>query len=211
MLLLRVNEDRLKQVIARNITRQRKAFGLTQAGLADKLNYTDKSVSKWERGESIPDALVLKQLADLFYLKVDDLLTDNDANDTTITDVTPSINPYIKHKKVTVPILSVLLNFFVATVMYYFFVMFHTPMENAWYIYVLAMCTSSITLIVFSAKWWKPCFTAIFTSTLTWSTVLFLYLVSAMWNKHAWLLFAIAGMFQILIIVWFVFKRPRVS
>lgn len=64
----------LKAVIAKNITELRKENKLTQLELAEKLNYSDKSVSKWERGESIPDVIVLKELADLFGVSVDYML-----------------------------------------------------------------------------------------------------------------------------------------
>ena len=51
--------DNLKDRIGANIAMQRKRVGLTQAGLAEKLNYSDKAISKWERGESMPDVLTL--------------------------------------------------------------------------------------------------------------------------------------------------------
>ena len=56
----------IKENLARNLTLYRKASNLTQAELAEKLNYSDKAVSKWERGESVPDLYVLKQLADFY-------------------------------------------------------------------------------------------------------------------------------------------------
>ena len=66
----------LKKIIANNISELRRAFPLTQAELAEKLNYSDKAVSKWERGESMPDIEVLKQIADLFGVSVDYLLSE---------------------------------------------------------------------------------------------------------------------------------------
>ena len=60
-------------------TAYRKNAGLTQAGLAEKLNYSDKAVSKWERGESIPDVLTLVHLAEQFEIPVQDLLVDPNA------------------------------------------------------------------------------------------------------------------------------------
>ena len=69
----------LKVMIGSNIAAYRKRAGLTQAGLAEKLNYSDKAVSKWERGESIPDVLTLMQLAELFEISVNDLLVDPNA------------------------------------------------------------------------------------------------------------------------------------
>ena len=67
----------LKSNIAKNITELRTREKLTQAELAEKLNYSDKAISKWERGESLPDVTVLKQIADMFGVTVDWLLCDN--------------------------------------------------------------------------------------------------------------------------------------
>jgi len=68
--------EKLKSQIGMNIAAYRKRSGLTQAGLAEKLNYSDKAVSKWERGESVPDVLTLAQLAEQFDITVNDLLLD---------------------------------------------------------------------------------------------------------------------------------------
>ena len=71
--------EKLKNQIGTNIAMFRKKAGLTQAGLAEKLNYSDKAVSKWERGESVPDVLTLAQLAEQFDVTVNDLLSDSEA------------------------------------------------------------------------------------------------------------------------------------
>jgi len=67
----------LKLITASNIINLRTAHGLTQAELGAKLNYSDKTISKWERGEAIPDAYVLTQIAELFGVTVDDLLSSH--------------------------------------------------------------------------------------------------------------------------------------
>ena len=48
----------MKLNIAHNISALRREAGLTQLGLAEELNYSDKAISKWERGESIPEELL---------------------------------------------------------------------------------------------------------------------------------------------------------
>ena len=68
----------LKLVTASNIINERTKAGMTQAELGAKLNYSDKSVSKWERGEAIPDAYVLSEMAELFGVTVDYLLSSHD-------------------------------------------------------------------------------------------------------------------------------------
>ena len=66
--------DEIKLIIARNITDLRRKNNMTQAELAERLNYSDKAISKWERGESLPDVTVLKSVADVFRVTVDYLL-----------------------------------------------------------------------------------------------------------------------------------------
>ena len=67
--------DTLEEIVAYNLTELRKNARLTQAELAEKLNYSDKSVSKWERGEALPDLKVLTRLAELFGVSVDYFVT----------------------------------------------------------------------------------------------------------------------------------------
>ncbi len=69
----------LKLISASNIIRLRTEAGMTQAELGAKLNYSDKTISKWERGEAIPDAFVLTELAEIFDVTVDFILSSHDA------------------------------------------------------------------------------------------------------------------------------------
>lgn len=71
--------NELKLISASNIIKLRTGAGLTQAELGARLNYSDKTISKWERGEAIPDAFVLTQLAAMFDVTVDYLLSSHDA------------------------------------------------------------------------------------------------------------------------------------
>ena len=71
--------EKLKEYVGANIAAYRKRAGLTQAMLAQKLNYTDKAVSKWERGESVPDVVTLASLAEFLGITVNDLLSDPNA------------------------------------------------------------------------------------------------------------------------------------
>ena len=66
--------EELKDVIAANLAAYRKQSGFTQQEIADKINYSDKAVSKWERGDGIPDVTVLKTLADVYGITVNDFL-----------------------------------------------------------------------------------------------------------------------------------------
>ena len=74
-----MNSEMLRLLIGKNIAAHRKRCGLTQAGLAEKLNYSDKAVSKWERGESVPDVLTMADMAGKLGTTVNDLLADPNA------------------------------------------------------------------------------------------------------------------------------------
>lgn len=69
----------LKLITASNIIKLRTEAGMTQAELGARLNYSDKTISKWERGEAIPDAYVLTQIAEIFHVTVDYILSSHTA------------------------------------------------------------------------------------------------------------------------------------
>ena len=71
---MQTDEATLRKTVAKNIAAYRKAHHDTQLDLATKLNYSDKSVSKWERGESLPDVYILSQIADLYGVSVSALI-----------------------------------------------------------------------------------------------------------------------------------------
>ena len=66
-----MSREDIPKNIAKNITELRKKAGMTQARLAEEIGYSDKSISKWERGEGVPDIICLKNMADLFGVSVD--------------------------------------------------------------------------------------------------------------------------------------------
>ena len=65
--------DQIK--IGRFIAERRKLQGLTQAQLAEKLNITDRAVSKWETGRSLPDATLMLALCEILGISVNELLS----------------------------------------------------------------------------------------------------------------------------------------
>lgn len=74
--------DELNLIIADNISSLRQAAGMTQAELGEQLNYSDKLISKWERGEAAPNAYTLKALSEVFGVPVDALFTDHRGGET---------------------------------------------------------------------------------------------------------------------------------
>ena len=69
-----MQQETWRQALAENLTKNRRDKGLTQAEVGAQINYSDKSVSKWERGDGVPDLSALMQLSELYDTTPDALL-----------------------------------------------------------------------------------------------------------------------------------------
>ena len=189
----------LKRIIAYNIAELRKAVPLTQAELAEKLNYSDKAVSKWERGESIPDVAVLKQIANLFGVSVDYLLEEEHLFETTQKSV-----PWQRKKnRVLVTALSCALVFLIATLVFVALALVG-DIPRIWLAYVYCVPICSILLIVFNSLWGSYGWNYFYISILVWSLLTSIYLTTGDYTN--WLLFIIGIPGQIIILMWSGFK-----
>ncbi|MDL2292222.1 helix-turn-helix domain-containing protein [Acholeplasma sp. OttesenSCG-928-E16] len=207
-----MDEKRFKEVVAANIIKYRKQRKITQLELAEHLDYSDKAVSKWERGESLPDVIVLKEIADFFDVSLDTLITDE-------KEKKFKIGFFSIKKRVLVPILSVLIVWLVATLVYTFFIWLKPPFFSSvngvpsyWLVFIYALPVSFIVLVVFSAIWWNHFATGVVVSLLLWSIALTLHLslstAGSLEVDKTWLVYTICVPLQIAAILWF-FMRPQ--
>jgi len=189
--------DELKDIIAKNLIYYRTQAKLTQFELANKLNYSDKSISKWERGAGIPDVIILKQLADLYGIKVDDFFADTNP-EIKLEDKKQNLN--IKH--IFVMLLSVGLVWVLASVVFVTLLWLNIP--KSWLSFITAIPITMIVLVVLSRIWYKPYIVCIFVSLLIWTLALTIYLFTI--KTHSYYLFIICIPLQVLAVVWFVFR-----
>ena len=186
--------DNMKETIAKNLIIYRTKAKLSQLELAQKINYSDKSISKWERGLGVPDCFVLKQLADLYNIKVDDFFVENENSKNVNVDFTKS-----KQKKhILITLLSCGLVWLVAT--FVFVALSWLKINGAWLSFITAIPVTSIVLIVFSRMWWPYFYVGIFTTVLSWSLALTLDLMIP--SPKSYLLYFICIPMQVLIIMW---------
>ncbi len=136
--------DDLKRITASNIISLRTQAGLTQLELAEQLNYSDKSVSKWERAESIPDAYVLKQLSEIFGVTVDYLLSAHDE-----CTSAPEPGPALTQSRVITTIAIV----GIWTLALLAYIVCWLAGRLVWLIFVYAVPVSLITLLVLHSVW----------------------------------------------------------
>ena len=191
--------ENLKEIIASNIVRFRSSAGLTQIELAEKLNYSDKSVSKWERAQGIPDIGVLKEMADMFGIKVDDFLIFHEDNEKIVIPSKKSNN--LRHVLTT--LISCGLVWLVATLVYV--VLNLLNITGSWKCFIYAIPATMIVATVFSAIWGRRWCTTLFVSLLVWTSLMSVYITFI--GTRAWLLFIIGIPLQILIILGSILLR----
>ena len=211
-----MNDEKLKKQIGANIASYRKRLGLTQAGLAEKLNYSDKAVSKWERGESVPDVLILCQLAELYQITVNDLTVDPNAlpeNPGTVERVMgKAVEKTLKRKadKRIILSLSSLLVWFVALLIFVLLSSFDIP--KTWLAFIFAIPANAVVLLSLRSAWRDFRWNQILISTIVWGGLLSVYMTLLMFFRiNMWKLFLLGVPGQIAVLLWFRLYRkvPR--
>lgn len=188
--------DNLKKCIAKNIQSLRKEAGLTQSQLAERLNYSDKAVSKWERGDSVPDIAVLKQLADMFGVTVDYLL--NEEHD--LPELSQATKKLIRKNRFIITLLAIALVWFVATAAFVILGLLPQPVNMTWMSFVIAIPVSCIVMLVFNTIWGRHKFNYLIISVLIWSTLFTLFMTLQI--KNVYLLFILGIPSQLIVVLW---------
>ncbi len=70
-------EANIEQIISKNLIELRKSKNLKQTELSEKIGYSDKTISRWEKGTSIPDITTLVALAEFYDVSLEDLIREN--------------------------------------------------------------------------------------------------------------------------------------
>ena len=190
---MQTDEATLRKTVAKNIAQYRKAHHDTQLDLATKLNYSDKSVSKWERGESLPDVYILSQIAELYGVSVSAL----------IGEIQPprESKPHY-HMFILLP--SLALTMAVATLLFSMFMICKVDYP-AWMFFVYALPVCSIICIVFTSLWWGILWQGVSVSALIWTLGLSLYLSFELENVS--LIFLVCAALQVLTLLWEGFRK----
>ena len=197
------NNNEINKKIAKNLIQYRKAAGLTQAELAEKINYSDKSVSKWESGNGMPDVYTLLQLAELYGVTLNDFVGEKTAEK-------PDKKKSSFH--FWIMLLSSGIVWLVATC---FFVMalLWLPGDKWWLSFLYAVAVNAIVIIVFAAIWKHRILHFLAVSVLIWSAITCLYLTVSFilaWRGidqgALWVVFLVGVPLQVLECMWGLFR-----
>lgn len=183
-----------KEIVAENLVYLRKSRGLTQLEIAEKLNYSDKSVSKWEHGETLPDIEVLKKIADLYQVSIDFIVSDSPKEEK-IKIFKKSQN---KQNKIIISLLGVSFVWILAAVAFVYTRIILGI--NYWLAFVWSLPVSMVVLFYFNKLWGKRIYMFFIMSVFIWSLLLCFYMQFLPYN--IWLVFTIGLPIQVAIILW---------
>ena len=203
-----MDEEQVKARIGANIAFYRKRAGLTQAALAEKLNYSEKAVSKWERGESIPDVLTMLSIAAQFEITLDALLADVNAlpeNPSTLERAMSQVSEKALKRKANKNIilaLSSTLVWFVALLA--FVVIFSIGLPHSGLAFLYAIPANAIVLLSLRSAWHDFRWNKALISTIMWGSLAGIYAAIRIFaHANPWTLFLLGIPGQIAIFLWF--------
>ena len=188
--------EELRAIVASNLIRLRTGAGMTQAELGQMLNYSDKTVSKWERAESMPDAYVLLQLSRIFGITVDELLS---------SQTTWKTQKELKREQrvVTYDTRAIILVSLAGlwTLALLIFVVFWLLGQVLWQVFPCAVPISLIVYLVLHSIWGRGRYNRYIIMALILSLLVMIYLLLLRYNL--WQIFLLALPAEIIVYLSF--------
>ena len=219
-----MNNEELKLRVGSNIARLRRERGLTQAELAERINYSDKAVSKWERAESLPDVLTLLNLAEQLGTDLNTLtgcapeIPEPEPMPEPVPEPepvpAPPVKPTVKKlarrytaDKTVIQKLSSILVWVVALFLY--MVLDAFGVKNLWLLFVVAVPVNAIVLLSLRSAWKLYGWNRILISIIMWGFLLTIYLLLLVVGKvNVWKILPMGLLGQAAILLWFKMFRP---
>lgn len=201
-----MDSEKLKLQIGNNIAAFRKQCAMTQAELAEKLNYSDKAVSKWERGESVPDVMTLAQIAELFGVGIDAIV----GNASAVPSVKQEVSvPKRRVNKNVIQMLVSILVWFVALFVYV--VLSSMELPRSWIGFFYAVPVNAIVLLCLRSAWHKYSLNFVLVSLIVWGGLLSFYMTMLVFTGfNIWKLFLLGILGQAAVWLWFrMFRGPK--
>lgn len=207
-----MNNEELKNRIGANIARLRRERGMTQAELAERLNYSDKAVSKWERAESTPDVLTLVLLARELGSDLNALVGTEEVSapvpvETKEKNRIPKMNK-VPYSKGMIQKLCTILVWFVALFLYVVLDAF--GVKNAWFLFCWAVPANAIVLLSLRSAWKMFSWNEMLISVIVWGSLVCLHLLCWLTTGvNLWRIYLLGLVGQVAIILWFRMLRQH--
>lgn len=193
-----MTQEEIKNNFSQNLIKLRKSKGLTQLQLAEKLNYSDKAISKWEVGSVLPDVETLSHIADYFGLTVNDLIYKKKER---------ILRNILKNHLFTT-LASIGLLWFISTIIY-FVLAESTTLPRVWLTFIFTIPLTFVLLIIFSSLWFKKTWLYVSISGLMWGIIISIFI----WVNQIsfWFIFIIGIVGQICLFLVAPIKKLRIK
>ncbi len=203
--------DDLKTIVGKNLNSLRKQAKLTQNELAEKFNYTDKAVSKWEQGATLPDLETLKQLADFYGVTIDYLTEEKNIKN-------PQYNPKAERivfiNRVTITCLLSSIIWMIATITFIYPLLFMNSSSSYWPIFVWALPANSILVLVLNRIFFHKSKTIMLVAATVfiWTLLTAFYLHFSFFSNigyNLWLIYLIGVPTQAVIVLVYMLRKNK--
>ena len=184
----------INERISENLTKLRKNAKLTQLEFAEQINYSDKAISKWEKGESLPSIDILEKICDFFNITLNDLTNE----DFTIKQSFPLKINKLTTSKFIIICLCISSIWLLATIAFTYSQLFFNI--SSWLVFVWAVPISCIVGLIFNYLWGRRRNVFVLASLLIWTLLTSVYLQFLSFNL--WAIFLLGIPLQISIILW---------
>lgn len=194
----------VKNIVAKNISQLRQANNMTQLELAEKLNYSDKTISKWERAESSPDISILVDIAHLFGVTLDYFVKEEHTKETVTNDQPQKV----EYNRKAIAYVSESVSWIIAV---FAFIITTLVLEKITFQFLYFIYTLPIALIVklvFNSIWFNPRHNYYIISLLMWSLLLTVHITFLYFGINIALIYLMGLVGQIVIVLWSYIKKP---
>ncbi len=197
----------IKAIVAKNITELRLMNNMTQLELAEKLNYSDKTISKWERAESSPDISVLVEMANIFGVSLDYLVRSENIEETIKTNK----QNQAKYNRRVITYISESVVWFIAIFAFIITTLIIGSVTFQWVYFVYALPIVLIIRLVFNSIWFNPRRNYIIISGMIWSILAAINITFLYFNIDVALIYLLGVAGQIVVVLWSFLKKPKIK
>ena len=199
-----INTNNVQETLINNLISLRKSSGLTQIELGSKINYSDKTISKWEKGDSCPNIEAICKIANFYEITVDELLSEGLNNDQRAATVKQR-----KYSKLIISLLAVIAVWFIASMTFVSGFLKNSP--SPWLIFIYALPVTALVVLVFNSMWGNRRFNYLIISCMVWAVLTSVFLSMLHDASVMWIIYLIGIPIQLAIILWSQMTRKRKS
>ena len=198
----------IKSIVAKNISELRQSNDMTQMELGEKLNYSDKTISKWERAESTPDVSVLVEMAELFGVTIDYFVkVEHEEHNEVIIDEAKFEKK--KYNRKIIAYISESIAWFVAIFAFIITTLILKKETFQFLYFVYALPIVLIVKLVFNSIWFNPRNNYIIISSLMWSLLCAIQITFLYFGVNVALIYLLGIAGQIVIVLWSFINKPK--